>query len=417
MQLARGTRSAGRWWRIMPILFVTYSFAYLDRVNYSFASAGGISRDLGVSASTASLIAALFFLGYFCAQIPGAMYAEKRSAKKLVFWCLVLWGILSSLTGVVSNVPSLMAVRFLLGVVEAAVFPALLVFINHWFLRSERSLANTFVVLSSPVTIIWMSIVSGYLVNSFGWRAMFVIEGIPATLWGFIWWIAVEDRPSQASWLSHDEREDLEARMAAEQRNIKPVRNYGEAFRSPLVIRFAVLYFFWGIGLFGFIFWLPSILRQAGSTMIQTGWLSGAPYVLTSVAMLCVSVASDRTGVRKPFVWPFLLMSGIAFVLLFAAGALPFWASYALMAAAGVGVFASMPTFWAILPEYLPKHVAGSAAALVNSFGALGGFAGSYLVGLASLSGKSATSFLLMGLSLLLSAILFVTSKEARLAE
>src|SRR5215510_7140091 len=98
-----------RWWRIMPVLFVTYSFAYLDRVNFGFASAGGIGRDLSISPGTVSLIGALFFLGYFCGQIPGAIYAEKRSAKKLVFWCLILWGCLSAMTGVVSNIPSLMA--------------------------------------------------------------------------------------------------------------------------------------------------------------------------------------------------------------------------------------------------------------------------------------------------------------------
>src|SRR6478752_2124058 len=99
------TLGAARWWRITPVLFITYSFAYLDRVNYSFAAAGGIGKDLGISASTASLIGALFFLGYFAGQVPGAMYAERRSAKQIVFWCLISWGLLSALTGIVSNIP------------------------------------------------------------------------------------------------------------------------------------------------------------------------------------------------------------------------------------------------------------------------------------------------------------------------
>ena len=71
--------SRARWWRITPVLFVTYSFAYLDRVNYSFAAAGGIATDLGISAATSSLIGALFFLGYFIGQVPGAIYAERRN--------------------------------------------------------------------------------------------------------------------------------------------------------------------------------------------------------------------------------------------------------------------------------------------------------------------------------------------------
>lgn len=398
----------------MPVLFVTYSFAYLDRVNFSFASAGGIGTDLGLTPNMSSLMAALFFLGYFCAQIPGAMYAEKRSAKVLVFWCLVLWGILSALTGMVSNIPSLLMVRFLLGVVEAAVFPALLIFINQWFLRKERSVANTFVILSSPVTIIWMSIVSGYLVHSFGWRTMFVVEGLPASIWGIVWWMAVSDRPAQAKWMTAEGGTALEAQIASEQRGLKPVRNYREAFGTPVVIRFTTLYFFWGLGLFGFNLWLPSILRDAGSSIVQTGWLSGLPHVVTSITMVLISAASDRTGVRKPFVWPFLSLSAAAFLILFALHPLPFWTAYALLTCAGVGLFAAMPTFFAILPEYLPKGVAGSASALVNSFGALGGFVGSYLVGLTSTTGNKSLAFLLMGVALAISSVLMVTSKESR---
>lgn len=412
-QIAPAPIAPERWVRIMPILFITYSFAYLDRVNFAFASAGGISQDLGLTPNMASLMAALFFLGYFFAQIPGAMYAEHRSAKVVVFWCLVLWGILSAMTGLVSNIPSLLAVRFFLGVVEAAVFPALLIFINHWFMRKERSLANTFVILSSPVTIIWMSVVSGYLVHSFGWRTMFIVEGLPASLWAIVWWLAVQDRPSKARWLRGEVSAALEDKIAAEQRGLKPVRNYAEAFRAPVVVRFASLYFFWGLGLFGFNLWLPSILREAGSSMIQTGWLSGMPHVITSIAMVCVSTASDRSGLRKPFVWPFLTLSALAFMVLYAFYPLPFWISYALLTLAGVGLFAAMPTFFAILPEYLPKSVAGSASALVNSFGALGGFVGSYLVGLASTTGNKSMSFLIMGVAMTISAVLLVTSKDS----
>ena len=138
-----------RWWAIMPIVFITYSLAYLDRANYGFASAAGINRDLGISPGLSSLIGALFFLGYFFFQLPGAVYAERRSVRTLVFVSLVLWGGCAALTGVVTNIASLMAIRFVLGVVEAAVMPAMLIFISNWFTKSERSRANTF--LSSAI--------------------------------------------------------------------------------------------------------------------------------------------------------------------------------------------------------------------------------------------------------------------------
>src|ERR1700761_4222085 len=172
-----------RWWAIMPIVFITYSLAYLDRANFGFASAAGINSDLGIGKGLASLIGALFFLGYFFFQIPGAIYAERRSVKKLVFWSLVLWGGCAALTGMVDNIPSLMVIRFVLGVVEAAVMPAMLIFISNWFTKRERSRANTFMILGNPVTVLWMSVVSGYLVHSLGWRPMFIAEGAPAIIW------------------------------------------------------------------------------------------------------------------------------------------------------------------------------------------------------------------------------------------
>ena len=94
----------------------------------------------------------------------GAIYAERRSVRKLVFWCLILWGMCATLTGLVSNIPALAAIRFALGVVEAAVMPAMLIYISNWFTKAERSRANTFLILGNPVTVLWMSVVSGYLI-------------------------------------------------------------------------------------------------------------------------------------------------------------------------------------------------------------------------------------------------------------
>lgn len=414
-QMAR-TSSRARWLRITPALFITFSFAYLDRVNYSFAAAGGIAQDLQISASTSSLIGALFFLGYFIGQIPGAIYAERRSAKRVVFWCLIFWGVLSAMTGLVSNIPALMIVRFLLGVVEAGVFPALVIFVSRWFSRSERSLANSFITLSTPVTVLWMSIVSGYLVQSYGWRVMFIVEGLPASLWAIGWWFLVQDRPSEATWLDPRDRSELEAQLAQEQSAIKAVRNYGEAFRSPTVIRMAVLYFFWGISLFGFVLWLPTIIKDASSAnIVRTGWLSAGPYVMATILMPIVSMASDRVHDRRAIVLPAIAISGAAFLTLYAVHGPNFWVSYALLCVAGIGPIVALAPFFAIPADILPKNVAGGAVALINSLGALGGFLGSYLVGwFNGLTHNPASSFLLMGGSLAIAAALLTVRPPAR---
>ncbi|GAB3988680.1 MFS transporter [Spirosoma daeguense] len=397
-----------RWSRLLPIAFITYSLAYLDRANYGFGAASGLAADLHITPAMSSLLGSLFFLGYFFFQVPGAMYAEKRSAKKLIFWSLILWGGLATATGMVSNINVLIVIRFMLGVVESAVMPSMLLFLSRWFTKAERSQANTFLILGNPATILWMSVLSGYLVQSVGWRWMFVIEGLPAVIWAFFWWRLVDDKPQDANWLTDAEKQALAEQLQQEQQGIKPVKNYGEAFKSRVVILLSLQYALWSIGVYGFVMWLPSILNAAPNmNIVKTGWLSAVPYVLAIIGMLGASYFSDKTLNRKAFVWPFLMIGSIAFYASYAVGTDQFWLSFVLLIIAGGAMYAPYGPFFAIIPEVLPKNVAGGAMALINSFGALGSFVGSYLVGyLNGTTGGFGASYLFMAGSLLLSAII-----------
>ena len=402
-----------RWWRIMPIVFITYSLAYLDRANYSFAAAAGINADLGITKGMSSLLGSLFFLGYFFFQIPGAIYAEKRSVRKLIFWCVLLWGGFATLTGMVSNIPMLVIIRFSLGVVEAAVMPAMLIYISNWFTQPERSRANTFLILGNPVTVLWMSVLSGYLIQAFGWREMFIIEGIPAVLWAFFWWRTARDKPSQVDWLTQKEKEDLASIFEEEQKNIKPVRNYREAFKSKNVVLLCAQYFCWSIGVYGFVLWLPSIIRTTSDYgMIETGWLTSVPYLAAALAMVLVSWASDKINNRKLFVWPMLLIGAICFLGSYLLGDSNFWLSYTLLVIAGAAMYAPYGPFFAIIPEMLPKNVAGGAMALINSMGALGSFFGSWFVGyLNGVTGNPSASYMFMAGALFISVLLTIIVK------
>ncbi|EKT58916.1 MULTISPECIES: MFS transporter [Providencia] len=414
--MTMNTPAMSRWWRIMPIVFITYSLAYLDRANYSFAAAAGINADLGITKGMSSLLGSLFFLGYFFFQIPGAIYAEKRSVRKLIFACIFLWGIFASLTGMVSNIPMLVIIRFSLGVVEAAVMPAMLIYISNWFTQSERSRANTFLILGNPVTVLWMSVLSGYLIQAFGWREMFIIEGVPAILWAFFWWRTARDKPSQVSWLSQTEKKTLDKILSDEQKNIKPVRNYREAFKSRNVILLCAQYFCWSIGVYGFVLWLPSIIRGASNLgMVETGWLSAVPYLAATLAMILVSWASDRMHNRKLFVWPMLLLGAVCFLGSYLLGSTNFWFSYTLLVIAGAAMYAPYGPFFAIIPEMLPKNVAGGAMALINSMGALGSFFGSWFVGyLNGATGSPSASYMFMGLALLASVFFTLIVKPSQ---
>lgn len=400
--------SRKRWYRLIPIAFITYSLAYLDRANFGFAAAGGMAKDLNITAAMSSLLGSLFFLGYFFFQIPGALYASKKSAKKLIFWSLILWGFLAMATGMTSNVNGLIVIRFLLGVVESAVMPSMLVFLSMWFTKSERSRANTFLILGNPVTILWMSVLSGYLVHSVGWRWMFILEGLPAIVWAFLWWRLVVDRPGEANWLTEDEKSDLQAELDLEQQAIKPVKNYAMAFRSRVVILLCLQYALWCIGVYGFVMWLPSIINAApDSDIVKTGWLSSVPYLLAVIGMLTASYFSDKTLKRKAFIWPFLLIGSLAFYGSYLIGSSNFWMSYILLVIAGGAMYSPYGPFFAVITEVLPRNVSAGAIALINSLGALGSFFGAYIVGyLNGTMGGFGASYIFMAGSLFVSAIL-----------
>ncbi len=396
-----------RWLVLLPVIFVTYSLAYLDRANYGFGAAAGMADDLHISSAASSLLGALFFLGYFLFQIPGAVYAQRHSVKRLIFAGLIAWGLLASLTGLIFDLRLLYLDRFLLGVVESAVLPALLILLSRWFTAAERARASAILILGNPVTLLWMSVLSGYLVHSLNWRGMFVAEGVPPILWAFVWWRLVSDRPSQGKWLSPEDRSALEASLAEEQRRLPVLRNYAAAFRSPQVIALSLQYFCWSIGVYGFVIWLPSMLKHKDTAIVTVGWLASVPYLAAIVLMLIASTLSDGSGRRKTLIWPFLALGALAFYGSYLLGPAHFWSGFILLVLAGAAMYAPYGPYFAYIAESLPANVSGGAIALVNGMGALGSFAGAYAVGLLNgLTGKPDLSYLTMALALLISAII-----------
>jgi sugar phosphate permease len=216
------------------------------------------------------------------------------------------------------------------------------------------------------------------------------------------------DRPKDAKWLSEDEKRAVENALAAEQRAIKPVKNYREAFRSPKVIALAFIHFFWNIGMYGFIMWLPSILKTAsGMGIVATGWLSAAPYLLAVPLMLGASWFSDKYQQRKSIVVTFLGLGAVCFIASFTLGASHFWISYTLLVIAGGAMYTPYGPFFAAIPEMIPRNVVAGAMSFVVCFGALGSFVGAWIVGyLNGLTGSPAASYVFMGGSLVVAVLL-----------
>jgi len=407
-----------RWVFVMPAVFVTYSLAYLDRSNFGLGAAAGLATSLKITESRAAFLGSVFFLGYFLCQIPAASYATRKSATRLIFFALISWGVLSSLTGLIREFWLLALDRLLLGVAESLIFPAMLVLLTNWFTRAERSKANAILVLGNPVTVAWMSAVTGYLIKSVGWQMAFILEGVPSILWAFVWLAVARDRPREVSWLSRGSGEQLAAALALEQTALPQHGSLASAIRVPGVILLCIQYFFWSFGVYGLVLWLPRMIRSGSSRGIEeVGLLSAAPFLLAVILMLVVAYFSDRALNRKAFVWPLLLLSGVALFCSYAAAGSHFWLAYAALIVAGGTMYAPYGPFFAIVPEMLPNNVAGEVMALINSCGALGGFAGAWLVGLLqAVTGNSSAGYLVMSISLMLAGGIIFRLRTAKRA-
>ena len=122
------SRITGKRWThiLIPLLFL-YLTNFIDRNNIGFAVIGGMNADLHINNADAGLAGGVFYVGYLILQVPGGILAERFDVKRLIVTLALSWGVLASATGLAQNLTQLLVLRFLLGLVEGAVWPAILV--------------------------------------------------------------------------------------------------------------------------------------------------------------------------------------------------------------------------------------------------------------------------------------------------
>lgn len=398
-----------RWLRIIPVAFIMYTIAFVDRTNISLALPS-ISRDLHMDPEQAGSAAGIFFWGYLVLQIPGGYLAERWSAKRFVSVLLVLWGICAVVSGLVETRQQFWAMRLLLGVAEGGVWPATLVLLAHWFPRAERARANAYWMLCLPVAVVLSSPVSGWILGRWGWRAMLVAEGALPFLWLLIWSWFIADHPRHASWITDEERVHLETTLKSEAADLHLAvsKSILQTMLRPQVLVLVLVYFLLNTGNYGFLFWLPSAINNAKiSNEFLVGILFTIPYAVTAVGMVLISQHSDRRRERRHHVafglaWGGVLLLGA--VLL--SGRAPL-GSFALAVLVGAGSYGALGPFWAIPTETLPASTSGSAMGLINALGNLGGYFGPLVVGYFNKwTGNFMHAFEVLGLGFILGSAL-----------
>jgi MFS transporter, ACS family, tartrate transporter len=408
--------------RLIPFLFFLYVTAFIDRVNVSFAGLD-MTRELHFSNEVFGFGAGIFFFGYCLLEIPGAMLAQAWSARKWIAAIMIAWGSLAAFTGLIHSAMEFNVIRFLLGLAEGGFFPAVVVYLTHWFRQEDRAKAVAMFMAAIPVSNAIAAPIAGLLLRVHwlglsGWRWLLILEGIPAFIGGIATLFYLTDWPKDAHWLAPEERDWITTelnREAADKHTAGKHMKILETLRQPLVLVLALSYFLLNTSGYGLNIWLPKMVQKfPGITTFQISLVSSIPYLCAIPAMLLVGWHSDKTGERKWHAALSAIVAGIGLGLSQLAAGNPALvvASFAL---AGMGVMSYYPAYWALPTRLLSDRSAAASFGFVNLIANLGGFAGPYMVGfLTDRTGTYVAGVLLLVSTAILAGLVLMPLRVSR---
>jgi MFS transporter, ACS family, tartrate transporter len=375
-------------WRILPFLFLLYIIAFLDRMNVG-AAALQMPGDLGFDDRVVGLGAGMFFIGYLVLEIPGALIAERWSARRWIARIMISWGIVTVLMAFIHTSRDFYVVRFLVGAAEAGFFPAIIVYISHWFRAADRAKAVASFFAANPLSYVIGSPLAGLLLGISwwglrGWRWLFILEGLPAIVFGAIAIFYLTDWPRQAKWLPEDERDWITSALEEEKHAKQRIRSYTiwQALVQRDVILLTCCYFCATTGGYGIAFWLPTILKRlSGQSDVRVTLFAALPYLAGFVLQQVNGWHSDRKLERRWHAAAAILLSGISLLFAVIFGSTNTTVAVILFTLVGGCYFSFHPCFWAVPTAFLTESAAAASIGLINSLGNLGGFVGPLMMG------------------------------------
>ena len=383
------------YWRLLPLLFVSYMIAYVDRQNVAVAKLT-MTRDLPhFDNAVIGFGAGIFFLGYFLLEIPGTLMVERWSARKWICRIMITWGAMAGLTAAVTTPMQFYFVRFFLGLAEAGFFPGVIVYLTHWFPSRDRARALATFLIATPVAQIISPKISNALLaigsgpdhppvlGMVGWQWVYVFWAVPAVVLGFFVFVWLVDRPKQAKWLTAEESEALESELERERVETRKGKRMTviEALRHPKVLLLALAYFCTVTGSYGIEFFMPSILKSwYDMDMNKLTWLIMLPPAVAMIGQMIAGWSSDHFKERRwHAVVPILIGSAALGIMPHTQGHLPL--TMLCLGLAFAGFKSYMPAFWALPSMFLTESAAAGSIGLINSIGNLGGFLGPNVLG------------------------------------
>jgi ACS family tartrate transporter-like MFS transporter len=375
-------------WRLIPFLSFGYLINALDRFNISIAALT-MNKALGLSATTYGLAAGAFFWSYVLFQLPASAILTRVGARRWLGITMVIWGACSAGTAFVTDAPSFVAMRFLLGIAESGFFPGVAWFMTRWFPSRHRGRAmGIFYAFGASASVIGGPVSGNLLLldgwhGLAGWQWVFLIEGLPACAMAALCPLLLRDRPEDAAWLARDEKTWLRDQLDAESAQ-SSTQSLGliQALTSPMIMILILGYLLIGFGVYSKNFFLPLMIKTMGYNDQTVGYLSSLPNLFGCAGMILFSRNSDRTGER---IWHVAVPCLLAAVGLLGAGltlAVSPMLAMACFCLAGFGISASLPCFWNLPTAWLGPAAAAGGIAVINSIGNISGYVAPQMVGL-----------------------------------
>jgi ACS family 4-hydroxyphenylacetate permease-like MFS transporter len=374
--------------RLIWFLFTLLVISFIDRINVAFAALT-MNKALGLTATAFAMSITVFYVAYALFEVPSNLILAKVGARLWIARIMITWGLASAATMFAVNAWSLFGLRALVGAAEAGFLPGILLYLTYWFPRSCRARANALFIMGIPATIAIASTISGFILQMdgflglAGWQWLFLLEGLPAVVFGIICVFYLDDSPAVAKWLSDDEKQEIAARLEQD-RALEEAQHNGRTVLGQLGSRNVMLlcaaYFGLVTSLNANSTWVPQIVHGlvGSASYAVIGLLTALPAILTVAVMPSWGASSDRRNERVWHLRIALLLAATGWLLVIGAG-LPI-VRYFGLTLTSAGSFCALLVFWTIPVAILSPAARPAGIAFINTIGIGGGSALSPLV-------------------------------------
>ncbi|KAG2146784.1 MFS general substrate transporter [Suillus clintonianus] len=377
----------------MSILVLIYILNYIDRNNAAAARLRGFEDDLHLEGQQFNTILSILYVGYTLMQVPSNMYLNKIGRPSIYLpICMVMWGLISILTGTTTGFRGAVCTRFFLGFVEAAFFPGALFLLSKWYKR--RELGQRTAILSCGIMIsnafgslLASAILDGMdgVMGQAAWRWLFYIEGSMTVLVAICAIFILPDFPTTScDWLTAEEQALAQFRME-EDVGVDDETECSKGGESGLKQAFSDWKVWWLAlamtllnVLLSFNAFFPTLSATLGYSSTVSLLLCSPPWLFATCVAFFTSRHSDETGERFGHITIPLLVGIAGFMMAMATmnTAVRYFSLF-LMAQS----YTAFVVYWAWVSNSIPRPTSKRAVALafINAFSSSGNIIGSYV--------------------------------------